>query len=73
MGDAADDAERRAEQEREEDRPLVVMEAVCPNCGSADVDLTYSANPLKDGVKCWDCGTTYKLGAETGREVSLDG
>lgn len=46
-----------------------LMEARCPECGSHDVDLSFSLNPIEDGVKCYDCGHVYQLGADTGVEL----
>lgn len=46
-----------------------VRTAVCPACGSEDVDVSFSDEPLKDGVKCWDCKTIYPLTAEGGRRI----
>jgi hypothetical protein len=48
---------------------MTLMEAKCPKCGSLDVDLDYSPNPLRDGCKCWDCGTVYPLNIANGVAV----
>ncbi len=45
----------------ESSRGLIVREACCPECGSVDVNLGFSASPLVDGVQCWDCRHVYQL------------
>jgi hypothetical protein len=50
-----------------------IFEACCPECGSHDVDLSFSLNPIEDGVKCYDCNHIYKLGADTGIEIGQEG
>ena len=55
------------------DEQAKIMEARCPECGSHDVDLSFSLKPIRDGVRCYDCGHVYQLGSDTGVEIGQEG